>query len=256
MGTTNPALLGGGVVSNQSVYEVVTEARHRPGTQGCLSDGRRFEYVRSDQATAIGKGQLATYEPQAAASDQLAIQAAVAIGATSIPVTVTITLTANELVGGFIAIESTPGEAEMYGITGHAAHGTGTLTLEVERPVVVALTTGSDASLIHGPTSVKLSAAVVANASPVEAAAGVPLVTIPIGSTTPQYAWIQKTGLANVLFGTVVGAVGDAAYHGENVGSFQASVDTSTQIHQPTLAVIVALLPVDTEYFVVRLGIE
>ena len=105
-------------------------------------------------------------------------------------------------------------------------------------------------------SSVKLSAAVVANASPVEAAAGVPLVTFPIGSTTPQYSWIQKTGLANVLFGTTVGVVGDAVYHGEDAGSFQASVDTTASIHQPTLAVVVALLPIDTEYFVVRLAIE
>ena len=255
MGSTNPVLIGGGVVSNQSVYEVVTEARHIPGTQGVLDDGRRFEYVRSDNAATIPKGNLAVYEPMAAGSDDLTAVAA-AIGATEIGVSVTLTLTANELQGGFLNVENDVGEGELYKIVSHPAHTSGAITFAIDRPVVVALTTASDVSIVHGPTSVHISTGVAAEALATEAAAGVPLVTVPIGSTTPQYSWIQKTGLASVLFGTAVGSVGDVLGYGEDSGSFAVSVEAESVAQIPQLGIIVSLLPVDTEYHVVRLSIE
>ncbi len=254
MSTINPVLVAGGVPSAQSVYEVVTEARHRPGTRGVLRDGRLFEYVRSDDSATIPKGNLATYEPMAAASDQLAPTAA-AIGATIIIVSVTLTLTANELNGGFVTIDSTPGQGEMYGIVGHAAHTSGNLTLAIERPIVVALTTSSDLSIVHGPTSVTVSTGVAAEALATEVAAGVPLVLVPAGDTTPQFTWIQKTGFAQVLFGTAVGSVGDVLGFGENTGSFAVSIEAESVAQIQELGSIVALLPVDTEFAAVRLKI-
>ena len=255
MGSTNPVLIGGGVVSNQSVYEAVTDARHLPGTRGWLDDGRQFEYVKSDHATAIGKGKLVTYNPIAAAVDKVAVQAAAAIGATSISVTVDLILYANQLAGGYISIDDDAGEGEMYRIIGHVAYTTGskTHTFEIERPVVIALTTSTTATIVFSACAVKISAAVTADANPVEVPAGVTLLSVGAGDTTPQYFWIQKTGLANVLFGTVVGAVGQAAYAGEDAGSFQVSVDTTASAHQVTVATIAALLPIDTEYHTVYL---
>jgi len=256
MGSTNPVLIGGGVVSNQSVYEAVTDARHLPGTRGCLDDGRQFEYVRSDHGTAIGKGKLATYDPVVAAVDKVACLAA-AIGATSISVTVDLILSKNELAGGYLSIDDDAGEGELYRIIGHAAYTTGskTHTFTIERPVVVALTTSSTATIVFSANAVKISAAVVAAALPVEVAAGVPLFDVGIGSTTPQYFWVQKTGIANVLFGTAVGAIGGMVYHGENAGSFQLSVATTAQGQRVSLGTIAALLPVDTEYHPVYLNI-
>lgn len=254
MSNTNPVLIGGGVASNQSVYEVVTEPRHRPGTRGTLGDGRQFEYVRHDGAAAIGKGKLAVYEPMAAGSDQLTAAAA-AIGDTEITVTATIALTANELVGGFVTVDADDGLGEMYGIVGHAAHASGALTLQIERPVVVALTTSSDCSLVFGPASVHISTGVAAEALATEVAAGVPLVDVPIGSTTAQYSWVQKTGFAQVLFGTAVGSSGDVLGFGENAGSFAVSVEAESIAQIQELGSIYALLPVDTEYAAVRLKI-
>ena len=255
MSRNNPALIAGGAASNQSVYEAVTTPRHMPGTRGVLGDGRVFEYVRSDNATAIGHGKLACYDPVAAAVDKIAVQAAVAAGATSIPVTVTETLVANELYGGFISIDDDAGEGQMYRILGHAAHSSGTLTLTIERPVVTALTTSTTATLLYSSCAVKISAAVVAAALPVEVAAGVPLFDVGAGDTTPQYFWVQKTGPANVLFGTAVGAVGQTIIHGEDAGSFQVAVATTAQAVRVSLGTIAALLPVDTEYHPVYLNI-
>ncbi len=259
MSTINPVLIAGGVASSQTVYEVVVGnvGRHRPGTQGVLADGRTFEYVRSDQGTAIGKGKLATYEPMAAGSDQLAPTAA-GIGATTIIVSVTLTLTKDELIGGFVTVDSTPGEGEMYGITGHALHTSGNLTLQLERPIVTALTTGSDLSIVHGPASVKISAAVALETEAQEVPAGVPLVDIPVGNVadTHQFFWIQKTGFANVLFGDKVGSVGDSlGFAADDAGAFSVSVEKESVAQLPELGQIVALLPVDTEYAAVMLHI-
>ena len=257
MSNNNPVLIAGGVASNQSVYEAVTTMRHTPGTRGYLADGRQFEYVRSDSATAIGHGKLATYDPIVAAVDKVAVQAAAAAGDTSISLTVDLILTANELVGGFISIDDDAGEGELYRISGHPAYATGssTHTFEIERPVATALTTDSTATIVFGPCAVKLSAAVVAAALPQEVAAGVPLFDVGAGNTTPQFFWVQKTGYANVLFGTAVGSVGDTLIHGENVGSFQLAVATTAEGVRVSLGSIAALLPVDTEYHPVVLNI-
>lgn len=259
MSFTNPVLVGSGVVSNHSIYDVHTEARQMPGTRGCLDDGRMFEYVRSDNSTAIGHGKLATYDPVAAAVDKIAVQAAAAAGATSISVTVTVTLTKDELLGGYLSIDDDAGEGHLYRIIGHDAHTSGTLTLAIDRPVVTALTTSTTATILFSACAVKISAAVVAQANPVEVAAGVPLVDIPAGDTTPQYFWVQKTGLASVLFGTAVGAVGQPVHHGEDAGSFQvASLDivTGSDISAKVLlGTIAALLPVEGEYHPVYLSI-
>lgn len=254
MSFSNP-ILTTGTASGQSIYSVVTTPLHRVGTVGTTQDGKRFEYVRMDQSTAIGKGKLATYEPVAAATDKITITTAAAIGATSVIVPLTLTLVANELAGGFVSVDDDTGEAELYPIAGHAAHSSGDLTLYLDRPLAVAWTTSTTVTVVYNACSVKISAAVVAAAQPVEVAAGVPLVDIPVGNTTPNYFWVQKSGLANVLFGTAVGAVGQPFYHGEDAGSFQASVQTTAEAGRVHLGTIAALLPVDTEYHVVRLNI-
>jgi len=258
MSYTNPIVIGGGP-SNQSIFETASEARHTPGTRAQLPDGRTFEYVRSNDGTAIGHGKLVTYDPVVAAVDKIAVQAAAAIGATEVNVTVTATLAANEAVGGFLSIDDDAGEGELYPIIGHDSHTSGTLTLKIGRPVVTALTTSSTATIVLGSSSVKISAAVVAQAEPVEVAAGVTLVDVAAASAAaPVYFWVQKTGWASVLFGTAVGSIGEVVYHGEDAGSFQVAnldSDSADAEQLPALGTIAALLPVDTEYHVVNLSI-
>ena len=248
---STPILVGGGP-SNQSVYEVVTTARHPVGTRGVLSDGREFEYVRSKHATAIGKGKLVTYDPVAAAIDKLAVASAAAIGATQVAVTVA-SASANLYAGSWLSIDDDAGEGELYRIVSHAADAT-TTTFTIDRPIVVALTTSTTVTIVQSAGAVKISAAVVAAAQPVEVAAGVTLVSVGAGDTTNQFFWVQKKGIANVLFGSAVGAVGQPVYHGEDAGSFQTSVQTTAQAGRVHLGTIAALLPVDTEYHVVYLN--
>jgi hypothetical protein len=256
MSTSNPILPTGGS-SGQSVYSVVTTALHPVGTRGILSDGREFEYVRSQHATAIGKGKLVTYDPIVAGVDKLAMGAASAIGATTVSVTVTSTI--NQYAGAYLSIDDDAGEAELYRIISHPAVVSNETVFTLDRPLVVATTTNTTCTIVVNAGAVKISAAVVAQAQPVEVAAGVTLVSVGAGDTTNQFFWVQKTGLANVLFGTAVGAVGNPCYHGEDPGSFQLvtmdHADTTDRTEIVTLGTIAALLPVDTEYHVVRLSI-
>lgn len=252
----NPIVTGGGP-SAQSVYEVVTTPRHKVGTRGSLPDGREFEYVRSQHATAIGKGKLVTYDPVAAAVDKLAVAAAAGIGATQVSVTVA-TTSDNQYADAWLSVDDDAGEGELYRITSHELDGT-TTVFNLDRPIVVALTTSTTVTIVKDATAVKISAGVTAQAQPVEVAAGVTLVSVGAGDTTNQYFWVQKKGLANVLFGTAVGAVGQPVYHGENGGDFQVvtmdHADTTDRTEIVNLGTIVALLPVDTEYHCVRLNI-
>jgi hypothetical protein len=256
MSYTNPVLIGGGTAA-QSVYEVVTSPRHEVGTLGYLQDGRAFEYVRSQSATAIGKGKLVTYDPVAAAVDKLAVGVASAIGSITQSVTVA-TTSNNQYAGAYLSIDDDAGEAELYRIVSHPLHASETV-FTLDRPLVVATTTSTTVTIVQNSNAVKLSAAVTAQAQPVEVAAGVTLVSVGAGDTTSQYFWVQKTGLANVLFGTAVGAVGQPCYHGEDAGSFQVvtmdHADTTDRTEIVNLGTIAALLPVDTEYHVVRLNI-
>ena len=258
-GQFSPVLIGGGP-SRQAIYDLSTTPIHKPGTRGTTPDGRTWEYVRSDSSTAIGKGKLATYDPIVAAIDKISVQANTGAGSSTLPVTVTVTLTEGELFGASITVEQTGVQYGVLGFSGSGtgapqAHTAGTLTLFLDRPLEAALTTSNTVTLNFGPCAVKISAGVTANAEAVEVAAGVPAVDVPAGNVTPQYFWVQKTGRAAVLFGTVVGSVGLAVYQGEDAGSFQLSVDTTAQNAQVVLGTILALLPVDTEYHPVMLSI-
>lgn len=250
-----PILVGGGA-SGQSVYDVSTTALHPVGTRGTTRDGREFEYVRSQHATAIGKGKLVTYDPVAAAVDKLACGVASGIG--DMKVSVTVTSTANQYAGSWLSIDDDTGEAELYRIVSHQAVSavtTNETVFYLDRPLVVNITTSTTVTIVNSGNNVKISAAVVAAAQPVEVAAGVTLVSVGAGNTTNQYFWVQKRGLANVLFGTAVGAVGQPCYHGEDAGSMQASVQTTAEAGRVHLGTIAALLPVDTEYHAVYLNI-
>ena len=264
MSFSNPILPTGGT-SAQSVYSVATTPLHLPGTRAMLQDGRVFEYVRSKSATAIGKGKLASYDPIVAAIDKLT-GVATDLGSTTTVVSVTATLALNELAGGYLSVDLDPGQGEMYRILGNygagtaGAHTTGNLTLTLDRPLAgAALTTTSRLTIQPNATSVIISTAVTAQALPVEVAAGVTLVDVPAGSTTPQYFWAQKAGLANVLFSAAVGAIGRPVYQGADAGSFQvANLDVSAAadlVQFPSLGTIVTLLPITTQHHTVRLNI-
>lgn len=230
MSYTKP-ILTGGQASDQSIYETVTEARHAIGTRACTEDGRSFYYAQN-RSTAIGVGELVSAAPISVDYDDLATNTA-AVGDTSVTVTPvgSATYAANELVGGFLSINSgTTGAGQQYRITGHAAIAAATATAINCEPIRVAFNANTTATVVPN----KFGGIVVAPTG-VATVVGATQIAIPVGSASaPVYSWVQTWGDATIL----AGAAGDVVGHtlvkgtggaGETLGFVDAAADV-TQI--------------------------
>ena len=200
MSYTNP-ILTTGTASNQPSWEVVTDARHDPGTRAITEDGRSFYYA-CNRSTAIPAGNLLSNAPVDVDFDDLAI-ATLTVGTTSAAITSgsgsAKTYAANELVGGFMQVNSgaAGNDGRQYRITGNPAVASATATTIEFEPIreedFVAATT---VTIVPNPYS-----AVTISASVTSLCVGATTVDVPLGSTDPQYFWAQTWGVACVLSG-------------------------------------------------------
>ena len=184
------ARLGGDL--QVSPQELMTDSSIQMATLGARAttgDGREFRYVKAG-GTALVPGKLQQTAAETTAWENLSVAAA-AIGDKSITTTSTVTVTANQLAGGYVAVSVTPGQGYMYRIRSHAAATAAVVTLYLEDPIQVALTTASYVDLISSPY-----AEVIINPS---SATGTPIGVAVYPITAEYYGWIQTKGPANVL---------------------------------------------------------
>ena len=167
---------------------------------GCLAvtgDGREFRYAIAG-ASALVPGNLLQGSAETTGWERLAI-AASAAGTTSITTTTTITATANQLIGGYAVVSTTPGIGYNYKISGNTAASGAVATIYLEDPIQVALTTASQVSLVADPFN-----GVIVTTGSSEGTAAVVGVAVAATPAT-YYGWIQIAGPANVLTsGTIV----------------------------------------------------
>jgi hypothetical protein len=188
--TAAPQSFSGDLTSNSTVPLMDV------GTIAYSNDGRKFRYCYVDSSAAIVPGKLYQAPVEITNHENLAPTANVAIGATSLTVTLGNTAaTANQYAGGWMVVTVTPGQGYQYKIKSHpAASGSATLTLQLEDPIVVALTTAaSKVDLVmnpYGGTGVLISATG-------ETAMPVGVGVYPIDLS--HYGFIQVGGPANVL---------------------------------------------------------
>lgn len=154
-------------------------------------DGARYVYVKAG-ATALIAGTLYQTPAETTAHENLAVAAA-AIGATTITTTSTVTVTANQYAGGYVVVSVTPGLANKYRIASHPAATGAVVTLTLEDPILVALTTVSRIDLIPNPYNGVIVQSVSGSltGSPV----GFAVYPVSIG----QYGWLQTAGVGAVL---------------------------------------------------------
>ena len=212
MGYETPILTAGGA-SNQTIREAVTSPRHDVGTRGQTSDGRVFYYARSkntnaDAANTLSAGQLAMSEVILAAHTNLAVPDAVAVGATSVAVTLggSESLVKDDYQGGYLVINDVAGEGRTYRISGNAATSSSTAaTFDLSDEIETALTTSSQATVLKNPWA----DVVLAAAGHAHFACGVPQFEVPAGNTNAQYFWAQTWGISAVEddAATAIGAV-------------------------------------------------
>lgn len=185
-----------------------TVQQHQLGTVGYDAVGRKYRYVKNGAALLVTGNLL-----QSAARDvqftDMAVPAVVAIGSTSIAVTLGSTATtANLFDGGTLAITVTPGIGQTFTIKSHdVVAGTGTCTFQVEEPVVVALSTSSKVTVSTNLYSGVIQSPTTRTGKTV----GVATFAIPASTASvPRYGWIGTCGVFAVLSDATIAAVGEA----------------------------------------------
>jgi len=194
-------LSGFAVTSAQNILANTTLQGHVLGTYIETADGRGYRYAKVGAvATVAGK----VYQGPAldATNQQLSggfAVAAAAIGATEVVTTSTLTLAANLLAGGYMSVVVTPGQGYTYLIKGNTVASAAAVTVTLEDPLVIALTTASKVIFTKHP----LDGIVIEPGTPTAKIAGVPNAIFSVGA----FAWIQTRGACAVLF-TGTGAAG------------------------------------------------
>lgn len=188
----------------QGIWEERTTAQQNIGAYIETADGRGFRYSKIGAvATVAGK----VY--QSSALDATNLQpsgglgvAAQAIGDTQVTVSTSITLTANQLAGGYLSVDVTPGQGYLYKIKGNTAVTSATgAVITLDDPIQVALTTSSKVIVAKHP----YDGIVIEPGTPTGVITGVAHRV----TTAATFGWVQTYGVASVLF-TGTGVAGKA----------------------------------------------
>jgi len=187
------ANLSGPQISAQSgTFDSTTDQRAALGGSMNAGDGRQFRYCLAGavdlvagnviQSSAIVTAHLANTPP------------AVAVGATSFTYTPgAATGVANQYAGGYLQVDTTPGNGYTYQVSGHAAIASATaFTLNLTDAIQVALTTSSRVGLIANPYRSVIQ-------FPVTTATGSYVGVAPAIITAAQYGWLQTAGICSTL---------------------------------------------------------
>lgn len=178
------------------------------GARFDTADGREFVLVQN-AGTALVAGNLIQGPAQITNHSNQAVVAAVAVGGTTVTVTLGGTLvTLNQYAGGFLIVNAGAGIGQTLRIASHPAQATsnGNVVITLEDPVQVALTTSSKATFRLNPygssngTDFRTSGVVVCPTALTGQVIGVTAWPIPATSTTVlQYGLIQTRGLVSCL---------------------------------------------------------
>lgn len=137
----NSQLTGTGPVSvAQAIHSESSTQLHNLGELVHSNDGRMFRYAKVG-GTALAAGKLYQSRAEDTSNFQDLTCAVNSVGDTSITTTSTVTLTVNQLAGGFLTVASaTTGAGFTYRIKSHAAATGAVVTFNLEDPIVVATT--------------------------------------------------------------------------------------------------------------------
>lgn len=189
LGNANPYII------DFDPFSTSTQQQMELGASLNISDGRIFRYAKSGAANQSA-GKINTAPAQKTNHQNVTVQAASAIGSTSVSVTLGATASvAQEYVEGLFVVGLTPGQGHAYKISNQPATlSAGVQTITTFDPIQVALTTSSKGSLVHNAWNATIEGT-VQTIRP----AGVAMTPITASSTLPPYFWDQTRGVASVL---------------------------------------------------------
>lgn len=202
------------------------------------SDGTEYRYVKVG-ATALVCGKLYDSSAMIANHTNIAVAAAAAAKATSITVTLGATaVTANDYAGGKCIVNDAAGEGQTFYIESHPAADASAslvLTLASETPVVTALTTSSEVTLVAN----KYKGVVIHPTTEIGTPVGVAIKAV----TALYYGFIQTRGIVSLLMDASAGAIGTLV----SASTTTAGCGTGGVATLPTIGVAMGT-PVSTEY--------
>lgn len=181
--TSTPLTIGQELFTSSSV------PFHAIGEKAFTAEGRAFRYCKMGAVAGV-PGKLYQAPAEVTGDQNLAVAAA-AVGGVTVTTTSTVTVTANQYAGGWVMVSVTPGQGYQYKIKSHPAATGAAVTLTLEDPILVALTTSSRIDLIANP----LNGVVVNPTTATSAPVGAAVYPIAIG----EYGWLQVSGPANLL---------------------------------------------------------
>jgi len=241
---TQPKKLSTGPWS-QGIYEISSTATEVVGTMREDFKGNIWRYAKAG-ATALAPGKLTVSADMDTDVENCAVAAAAAVGSTEISITVTSTTVAEDYFrGGDLIINDAAGEGHVYEILHSTAVAAGTsIVLTIEEPGIrVALTTSSEATIMHSPWM----ATVISAADQADFCTGVPMVDV----TANYYYWSKTRGRAAVL-ADEAGAKGAAATIGSSVAGAAEALDAAGEAQIG----IFEEAATDTEYYPIYLSID
>lgn len=209
-----PLLRSAPIALGQDAFTSSATRLHPLGTPGEAFGGRKFRYVQAG-AVALVVGNALQARIEDVDHDDIAVRVTAA-GATELLITTGSSggaLDANEYAEGWAVIDTTPGLGYAYRIKSHAAIAAstnGTLILEEDDPIQVALTASSKVTLMTNPYKGVIQ-------HPVTTASGVTVGGAVCVIAASEYGWIQTGGPGAALIagtpgvGQPVTAVGATA---------------------------------------------
>ena len=186
-----PNLRSAPVALGASAFDFGSTQLHALGSKGEAAGGRKFRYAKAG-GTALVVGNALQAPAEDADHDDVAVRATAA-GATDLLITTGASggaLDADEYAEGWAVIDTTPGLGYMYRIKNHAAISAstnGTLVLEDDDAVQVALTTSSKVTLVKNPYKAVIQC-------PVTTATNTCVGGAVSAITAAYFGWIQTGG--------------------------------------------------------------
>ncbi len=200
-----------------------TTNRQNPlGQRMDYEDGRKFRYMLAGGVTLV-MNQIQQGKAFVAGDDNLAVQAAWAVGATTGTITSGTSTAAAYYDGGWMGVTKTPSEGYIYKVKTQVlwASTTETIILEPDSPIAVALTTSSEVSFCPNPYNGVIVSPITTNTGPIVGVTAAPV-------TTAQFGWVQSGGVC------VVEGAGSEVL-GDNVAAIVAAEGRSGVVVSPGL---------------------
>lgn len=229
----------------QDLYTSSSTQQHVLGELAYTPDGRGFRYALN-AGTAMVPGKLYQSAAEDTTNHQDLTCSITSAGATSITTTSTVTLSANDLAGGYLVVTSaTAGAGQVARIKSHAAASGAVVTFNLEDPLKIA-TTGTVKIDVHPGAYKKV---VVAPTT----ATGIPVGVAVHAVAANEYGWLQTHGMAPCLAQGAV-TVGDNVVPANTTTTGTVVADADA-----TIDAIIAIAPqgiATTEYGLIFLTID